>query len=60
MKAIATATLSLASLASQTETPARFWHDPRVKSAASRKAPYRGAANGNVGEHDIATPERRE
>jgi hypothetical protein len=42
------------------EIPARFWRDPRVKSAANCEACHRGAANGNFGEHDIAIPELRE
>lgn len=42
------------------EVPAKFWRDPRVKSAANCEACHRGAANGNYGEHDIAIPELRE
>jgi len=42
------------------EVPARFWHDPRIKSAANCEACHRGAANGNYSEHDIAIPELRE
>ena|SRR3990172_12282333 len=42
------------------EVPARFWKDPRVKSAANCEACHRDAANGNYGEHDIAIPELRE
>jgi hypothetical protein len=42
------------------EIPARFWTDPRVKSAANCEACHRGAATGNYGEHDIAIPELRE
>jgi hypothetical protein len=42
------------------EVPARFWRDPRVKSAANCEACHRGAANGHFGEHDIAIPELRE
>ena len=42
------------------EVPARFWRDPRVKSAANCEACHRGAATGNYGEHDIAIPELRE
>lgn len=42
------------------EIPARFWRDPRVKSAANCEACHRGAATGNYGEHDIAIPELRE
>ena len=42
------------------EIPARFWRDPRIKSAANCEACHRGAANGNFSEHDIAIPELRE
>lgn len=42
------------------EVPAKFWRDPRVKSAANCEACHRGAGNGNFGEHDIAIPELRE
>lgn len=42
------------------EVPARYWSDPRIKSAANCEACHRGAANGNFGEHDIAIPELRE
>ena len=42
------------------EIPARFWRDPRVKSAANCEACHRGAADGRYGEHDIAIPELRE
>jgi hypothetical protein len=42
------------------EVPARFWRDPRVKSAANCEACHRGAAKGNYNEHDIAIPELRE
>lgn len=42
------------------EVPAKFWRDPRVKSAANCEACHRGAAAGNYGEHDIAIPELRE
>lgn len=42
------------------EVPARFWRDPRVKSAANCEACHRAAAVGNFGEHDIAIPELRE
>jgi hypothetical protein len=42
------------------EVPARFWRDPRVKSAANCEACHPGAASGNYGEHDIAIPELRE
>ncbi len=42
------------------EVPAKFWRDPRVKSAANCEACHPGAANGNYGEHDIAIPELRE
>lgn len=41
------------------EIPARWWTDPRVKSAANCEACHRGAAVGNYGEHDIAIPELR-
>jgi len=42
------------------EVPARFWRDPRVKSAANCEACHPGAASGNYGEHDIAIRELRE
>jgi len=42
------------------EVPAKFWRDPRVKSAANCEACHRAAATGNYGEHDIAIPELRE
>ena len=42
------------------EIPAKYWTDPRVKSAANCEACHRGAAAGNYGEHDIAIPELRE
>ncbi len=42
------------------EVPARFWRDPRVKSAANCEACHGGAASGNYSEHDIAIPELRE
>jgi hypothetical protein len=42
------------------EIPARFWRDPRVKSAANCEACHPGAAKGNYNEHDIAIPELRE
>lgn len=42
------------------EVPARFWREPRVKSAANCEACHRGAANGHFGEHDIAIPELRD
>lgn len=41
------------------EVPARFWSDPRIKSAANCEACHRGAATGNFGEHDIAIRELR-
>lgn len=42
------------------EVPAKFWRDPRVKSAANCEACHRGAASGSYGEHDIAIPELQE
>lgn len=41
------------------EIPARYWRDPRVKSAANCEACHRGAADGRYSEHDIAIPELR-
>ncbi|WP_434516786.1 cytochrome C [Dechloromonas sp. ARDL1] len=41
------------------EVPARFWSDPRVKSAANCEACHPGAATGNYSEHDIAFRELR-
>ena len=42
------------------EIPARFWRDPRVKSAANCEACHTHAADGRFSEHDIASPELRE
>jgi len=42
------------------EIPARFWRDPRVKSAANCEACHTHAADGRFSEHDIAIPELRE
>ncbi|MDD2884113.1 MAG: diheme cytochrome c [Dechloromonas sp.] len=42
------------------EIPARFWRDPRVKSAANCEACHAKAASGSFSEHDIAIPELRE
>jgi len=42
------------------EIPARFWRDPRVKSAANCEACHTHAADGHFSEHDIAIPELRE
>lgn len=42
------------------EIPARFWRDPRVKSAANCEACHTHAADGRYSEHDIAIPELRE
>ena len=42
------------------EIPAKYWKDPRVKSAANCEACHRGAAAGNYNEHDIAIRELRE
>ena len=42
------------------EVPAKFWKDPRIKSAANCEACHRGAATGNFSEHDIAIPELRD
>lgn len=42
------------------EIPARFWRDPRVKSAANCEACHTHAATGRFSEHDIAIPELRE
>lgn len=41
------------------EVPARYWRDPRVKSAANCEACHRDAANGRFSEHDIAIAELR-
>jgi len=41
------------------EVPAKYWRDPRIKSAANCEACHRDAANGNYNEHDIAIPELR-
>jgi nitrate/TMAO reductase-like tetraheme cytochrome c subunit len=42
------------------EIPARFWRDPRVKSAANCEACHTNAAKGNYSEREIAIPELRE
>lgn len=42
------------------EIPARFWRDPRIKSAANCEACHRNAASSHYSEHDIAIPELRE
>lgn len=42
------------------EIPAKYWRDPRIKSAANCEACHGGAAKGNYSEHDIAIPELRE
>jgi nitrate/TMAO reductase-like tetraheme cytochrome c subunit len=42
------------------EVPARFWRDPRIKSAANCEACHPGAAKGSYSEHDIAIRELRE
>ena len=41
------------------EVPAKYWKDPRVKSAANCEACHKGAADGRYSEHDIAIPELR-
>lgn len=41
------------------EVPARYWGDPRVKSAANCEACHRDAANGRFSEHDILISELR-
>jgi hypothetical protein len=41
------------------EIPAKYWKDPRVKSAANCEACHKGAADGRYSEHDIAIPELR-
>jgi len=42
------------------EVPAKFWRDPRAKSAANCEACHPGAAKGNYSEHDISIRELRE
>ena len=42
------------------EVPAKFWKDPRIKSAANCEACHRGAATGNFSEHEITIPELRD
>jgi len=42
------------------EVPAKFWQDPRIKSAANCEACHRGASKGVFSERDIAIPELRE
>jgi hypothetical protein len=41
------------------EVPAKYWKDPRIKSAANCEACHRGAADGNYSEHDILIRELR-
>ena len=41
------------------EIPAKYWKDPRIKSAANCEACHRGAVQGNYSEHDILIPELR-
>ena len=41
------------------EIPAKYWKDPRIKSAANCEACHRGAAEGNYSERDILIPELR-
>jgi len=41
------------------DIPAKYWKDPRIKSAANCEACHRGAADGNYGEHDILIRELR-
>ncbi len=38
------------------EVPAKFWRDPRIKSAANCEACHQGAAAGRYSEHDLAIP----
>jgi hypothetical protein len=42
------------------EIPAKYWRDPRVKSAANCEACHPGAAKGSYNEHDISIRELRE
>lgn len=41
------------------DIPAKYWKDPRIKSAANCEACHRGAAEGNYSEHDILIRELR-
>jgi hypothetical protein len=41
------------------EISAKYWKDPRIKSAANCEACHRGAAEGNYSERDILIPELR-
>lgn len=41
------------------EVSAKYWKDPRIKSAANCEACHRGAAEGRYSEHDISIPELR-
>lgn len=41
------------------EIPAKYWKDPRIKSAANCEACHRGAAAGDYSERDILIPELR-
>lgn len=41
------------------EVTAKYWQDPRIKSAANCEACHKGAADGRYSEHDIAIPELR-
>ncbi|PKO39528.1 MAG: cytochrome C [Betaproteobacteria bacterium HGW-Betaproteobacteria-6] len=42
------------------EIPAKYWRDPRVKSAANCEACHPDAARGSYSEHDISIRELRE
>lgn len=42
------------------EIPAKYWRDPRVKSAANCEACHPDAAKGSYSEHDISIRELRE
>lgn len=41
------------------EVSAKYWKDPRIKSAANCEACHRGATEGRYSEHDISIPELR-
>lgn len=41
------------------EIAARFWRDPRIKSAANCEACHQGAGHGRFSEHDLLIPELR-
>ncbi len=52
-------TLSARFVRKHDEVPAKFWRDPRIKSAANCEACHRDATKGGFSERDIIIPELR-